>query len=141
MAYPYFNYQYGQQIQQPVQQSPFVTVRNEMEARNYPVAFGNSVMFKDETSPYVYTKTMGFSQLDKPVFEKYRLIKENPEEETPVKETPNFDNKFSEIETQIDSIWKEIEFLKDRKKRRDDEHNSNGKSIQTKSNGNAFAEI
>ena len=76
---PYFmqnqNVQYGQNM--PTQQSPFISVRNEMEARNYPVAYGNSVTFKDENAPFVYSKTMGFSQLDEPVFEKYRLIKED----------------------------------------------------------------
>jgi hypothetical protein len=61
-------------------QTSFVNVRSELEARNYPVGYGNSITFKDETQPYVYTKTMGFSQLDRPVFEKYRLVKEEAQE-------------------------------------------------------------
>lgn len=87
---PYFN-GYQQQIpnmqqmnQQQVQNQPtqqiqnggFIPVPSEDYARNYPVAPGNSVTFKDEKMPYVYTKTMGFSQLDRPVFEKFRLVKE-----------------------------------------------------------------
>lgn len=68
----------GQQPQ--IQNGGFVSVRNETEARGYPVAPGNSVTFKDETAPYVYTKTMGFSQLDRPIFEKYRLVRETPSE-------------------------------------------------------------
>ena len=50
--FPYYQQlqqQYGQNL--PTQQSPFITVRSEAEARNYPVAYGNSVTFKDETSP------------------------------------------------------------------------------------------
>lgn len=78
--YPYYPYQqqYQQIQQQPmqIQNGGLVSVRGIDEARNYPVAPGNSVTFKDETSPYVYTKTQGFSQLDRPVFEKYRLVKE-----------------------------------------------------------------
>ena len=71
------NYQQSQQpIQQQIQNGGFVSVHNENEARNYPIAPGNSVTFKDENAPYVYTKTQGFSQLDRPVFEKYRLVKE-----------------------------------------------------------------
>lgn len=66
----------SQQTQQ-IQNGGFVSVRSEEEARNYPVAIGNSVTFKDENSPYVYTKTMGFSQLDRPIFEKYKLMKED----------------------------------------------------------------
>jgi hypothetical protein len=57
-----------------------------MEARNYPVAPGNSVMFRDETGPYIYSKSMGYSQLDTPRFDKYRLVKE---EDAPVS-TPCF---------------------------------------------------
>lgn len=85
--YQYYPQQYQQNNQQmvgaqmslPQQQSQFggfVSVRNEMEARNYPVAPGNSVMFRDETAPYIYSKSMGYSQLDTPRFDKYRLVKE-----------------------------------------------------------------
>lgn len=88
--YQYYPQQYQQNNQQmagtqmslPQQQfGGFVSVRNEMEARNYPVAPGNSVMFRDETAPYIYSKSMGYSQLDTPRFDKYRLVKE---EDTPV---------------------------------------------------------
>jgi hypothetical protein len=90
MGYPYYqnypqNYQQYPQIQQSTQNSNqfggFVSVRGEAEARNYPVAPGNSVLFRDETSPYIYSKTMGYSQLDTPRFDKYRLVKE---EDAPV---------------------------------------------------------
>lgn len=83
--YQYYPQQYQQNNQQmagtqmslPQQQfGGFVSVRNEMEARNYPVAPGNSVMFRDETGPYIYSKSMGYSQLDTPKFDKYRLVKE-----------------------------------------------------------------
>ena len=80
MAYfnPYYNYNYQQQ-NQTIQNGGFVTVRNEEDARAYPLAHGTSITFRDETSPYIYTKTLGFSQMDSPVFEKYRLIKETPQ--------------------------------------------------------------
>lgn len=72
----------AQQIQQPAQQYPvvqsgFVRVMNENEARMYPVAPGNSVTFINENSPYCYTKTVNMGQLDRPIFEKYRLVKED----------------------------------------------------------------
>lgn len=78
--FPQQNYGVQQISQQPQMQTSFVNVRSELEARNYPVGYGNSITFKDETQPYVYTKTMGFSQLDRPVFEKYRLVKEEAQE-------------------------------------------------------------
>jgi len=72
----------AQQTQQPtIQQSGFVLVQSEQEARAYPVAPGNSVTFKDERQPYCYVKTMGFNQLDRPVFERYRLVKEESPQE------------------------------------------------------------
>ena len=83
-----------QQMQQPVQQYPtvqsgFVRVRNENEARMYPVAPGNSVTFIDEVQPYCYTKTVNMGQLDRPIFEKYRLVKEedNPVQQHPVEQS------------------------------------------------------
>lgn len=135
--YPYFNQQYGQNM--PTQQSPFITVRSEMEARNYPVAYGNSVTFKDETAPYVYSKTM-FSQLDKPVFEKYRLVKEDVQEEETKKECgcEGLKTQIVSLCEQITSLWDEIDKLK---KRKDNEPTRNGKSVQTKSNGNVITEI
>ena len=83
-GYGYGYPQYGTvpqqyQQQQQIQNGGLVSVRSENEARMYPVAPGTSVTFKDENAPYVYTKTAGFSQLDMPVFEKYRLVKEEPQ--------------------------------------------------------------
>ena len=84
---PYYNqYQNQQQTQQTIQSGNLISVPNEGEARMYPVAPGNSVTFKDENQPYIYTKTMGFSQLDRPVFERYKLIKEEITEEIPASE-------------------------------------------------------
>ena len=57
-----------------------VVVQSEQEGRNYPVAPGNNVIFKNETAPYMYSKTMGNSPFDPPVFEKYRLVKEDETE-------------------------------------------------------------
>jgi hypothetical protein len=88
--------------QQQTQQTGLISVRSELEARNYPIAPGNSVTFKDETAPYVYTKTMGFSQLDMPVFEKYRLVKE--EEQASV--VPDIREELAEIRTRLEALEK-----------------------------------
>ena len=88
MAYPnyYYPVNYPQfQPQMNLQPTPmsganqsaqFVRVRSEHEARMWPVAPGNSVTFIDENAPYCYTKTVDMSQLDRPRFERYRLVKE-----------------------------------------------------------------
>lgn len=69
------------QIQPQMQnQSPgFVRVQCENDARMYPVAPGSSILFYNENEPYFYTKTVDVSQLDRPKFEKYRLVKEDSE--------------------------------------------------------------
>lgn len=59
----------------------FVSVRNELEARNYPIAPGNSITFVDESQPYCYTKTASFNQLDRPIFKRYRLVEEPEQQE------------------------------------------------------------
>lgn len=95
MPYPYYQYpnynqmylQQMQNYQQPqqntqIQNGGFVSVRNITEAQNYPVAPGNSVTFKNENQPYIYTKTLGFSQLDQPIFEVFKLVKEENDERT-----------------------------------------------------------
>ena len=71
----------GQQTQRPTVQQGFVLVQSEQEARSYPVAPGNSITFKDETAPFCYVKTMGLSSLDRPTFERYRLVKEESPQE------------------------------------------------------------
>lgn len=94
-------------------QTSFVTVRNEIEARNYPVGFGNSVTFKDETAPYIYTKSMGMSPMDTPVFEKYRLIKEEADlPHTETKEAKANTLSAEEIDERFAVIWNEIKALK-----------------------------
>lgn len=104
--YPYLFPQLQQpqmpQIGQQTQASSIVSVRSEEEARSYPVAFGNSVTFKDENAPYIYTKTMGFSQLDTPKFERYKVVKEEEPAEAP---------KQTESESILDKLQKEIKEL------------------------------
>lgn len=124
MAYPNFYQPYPQQ--QPnlfqngagQQTNGFISVRNELEARNYPIAHGNSITFKDETAPYVYVKTMGFSQLDRPIFEKFKLVKEEVTEPQIQAETNSVDkNIIDNIQEQIKALWGEINALKEAPKK------------------------
>ena len=111
-----------QQSQQQIQNGGFVSVHNENEARNYPIAPGNSVTFKDENAPYVYTKTQGFSQLDRPVFEKYRLVKEEeyqPQQVaqnalTSAEKTEQANNIDYALKSDLKALWDEIEAIKKR---------------------------
>lgn len=120
-AYPQAQMQMAaqnQQTQPQIQNGGFIQVHDENEARNYPIAPGNSVTFKDENAPYVYTKTMGFSQLDRPIFEKYRLVKEDdmPTQNQPVsaeivQQTNNIDYA---LKADLTALQAEIDVLKQR---------------------------
>lgn len=122
MAYNYFPmyqnpYQMipQQQVQQPViqqQQVPqmqnggFMSVTSEQEARNYPVAPGNVITFKIEGQPYVCEKSQGFSQLEGPKFEKYRLVKEEQVDDL----IPTVEAKQ---ENNTNELWEELNLLKE----------------------------
>ena len=110
---PYFQQPQPQAqfVPQPQQQQPqphysgLVSVQSEQEARSYPVAPGNSVTFKNENQPYCYVKTMGFSQLDRPIFERYRLVKEEEPEQP--EQTDNYATK-----AELAALWKELDAIK-----------------------------
>lgn len=129
--YPNYNQMYLQQqlqsIQQPqqnnqtpqIQNGGFVMVKDVNEAMNYPVAPGNSVTFKNESQPYIYTKTLGFSQLDQPLFEVFKLVKEEQnfekeeiKEEVPIIEYLSIDE-AEKLKTEIENLKTEIGFLRE----------------------------
>lgn len=129
MFNPYFQQPMVQQpmMQQPVMQpqiqnSGFVSVRNENEARNYPIGYGNSITFKDENAPYVYVKTMGFSQLDSPVFEKYVREEDKPISDDVNEKSNNLS--YDDLKAEIDGVKGDIKWLKDRIQNRNNEKRS-----------------
>ena len=120
--------QQQQQIQQPqIQNGGFMLVPTEEMARTYPVAPGNCVTFKIEGKPIVMEKSMGFSQLEAPRVDRYRLVKEDevitpePIVEQPQKEEPeekiDYTKQFEDIKNQfhkeLDEVWGEIDALKE----------------------------
>lgn len=112
----------SQQMQQPaIQHSGFVLVQSEQEARAYPVAPGNSITFKDESGPFCYVKTMSFNQLDRPTFERYRLVKEDaPSDarEAPTAHEQPAPTKNTTYATKDDlaAVWDELDALKEKLK-------------------------
>ncbi len=64
------------QMQTHTQSGGFIRVQSENEARMYPIQPGTSATFIDENQPYCYTKTLDFSQLDRPIFKRFRLVEE-----------------------------------------------------------------
>lgn len=144
--YPQFYQQYPQQqAQQPIQQpqqpiappiqqpspqpisSGLISIPSETDARNYPVGYGQSVSFRDENAPYLYTKTMGFSQLEPPKFEKYKLIKESadspdkPLENNQTEKLPTYAEKsdIEDVRAEIRGLKDEVAKLKEKKKKKE----------------------
>lgn len=89
MPYPYYQNPYYQpytpQYHPPMQtqqSTNVIWVNNETEAKNYPVAPGNTVILMDNDNPVAYKKTTDFSGRSLPL-EVYDLVPRNaPKEET-----------------------------------------------------------
>lgn len=116
---PYYSQPFqatAQQQQQPQQihNGGYVSVRSEDEALMYPVAPGNSVTFINELAPYQYKKTMGFSQFDKPIFEKFRVVKEEAQISPVIEEKEKTTNDIAYVgKTDIEEIRGQILALKE----------------------------
>lgn len=106
----------GQQqaVQQQIRSGGIVSVANEDEARRYPVAPGYSVTMRDENGPYLYEKTMGYSQLDQPIFRKARIVFEDDvttqEKQEEPSEPPKVYAELKQLEALRDAVA--IEFKK-----------------------------
>lgn len=116
--------QMPQQMQQQPVQSPqpeirqngFIRVKDESEVDAYPIAPGNSVTFIHETEPFVFVKTLGFSQFDHPVKEKYRLVRETPESANkavfdPVKESASTEVEYAKA-ADVAKLQRDVEALR-----------------------------
>lgn len=115
MAYNYYPYNYNNYYAQPQMQPQIqnggIIKATEDEARKYPVAAGYSMMFVDDEQKMLYTKTAGFSQLDTPVFEKYRLIKEKTAENS-VSDAGNKNIPEYVTKAEFEQFFKEYEQFK-----------------------------
>ena len=122
--YPQMQNMYGtaqqQQAPQQIRSGGIVSVANEDEARRYPVAPGYTVTMRDENGPYLYEKTMGYSQLDQPIFRKARIVfeddakiseqQEKPEEPA---EPPKVYAELKQLEALRDAVAIEFKKMRD----------------------------
>lgn len=108
------NQQANQQpITPQVQRGGFVRVPSEYVARTWPVAVGDSVTFIDDNAPYCYVKTRSTSELDKPVFVRYRLVREDDPPAQPVAApAPEPDLTAYATKADIDAIRNDMTLLK-----------------------------
>lgn len=118
----YYNQGYAAQGPQ-TQSNAFVPIPSEEDARGYPIQRGSSITFRDENLPYIYIKTLGFGQLDSPIFEKYRITKEDApvirraESAPPREEMDKLSNyvtkaEYGQICDEIDTLKETVERLR-----------------------------
>lgn len=100
----------------------FVPVANENVARNYPVGYGHTVVFKDENSPRMYVKAMGYSQLESPIFEKYVREEDKPISDDVNEKSNNLS--YDDLKAEIDGVKGDIKWLKDRIQNRNNDKRS-----------------
>ena len=65
--YPTMN----RQAQFEPRQYSYFFVKDNSEAFNWPIAPGSLLVFKDQDNIHFYTKSLGYSPYDKPIFEIY----------------------------------------------------------------------
>lgn len=109
-----------QQAPQQIRSGGIVSVANEDEARRYPVAPGYTVTMRDENGPYLYEKTMGYSQLDQPIFRKARIVfeddaikQEKPEKPEEPAEPPKVYAELKQLEALRDAVAIEFKKMRD----------------------------
>ena len=114
---PFQQYPFQQQnqslINQPQMQSGgFISVASEDEAVKWAVAPGNVITFKVQGKPIVIEKSMGFSQLEEPKVERYRLVKEDAPEPEPTNE-PEYATRacVDALEAEIGDLKKDVDTL------------------------------
>lgn len=96
-----------------IQNGGFMLVPSEEFVRNYPVAPGNCVTFKIEGKPIVMEKAMGFSQLETPKIDKYRLVKEEPTSEQKAPEVKQRNEEIDSIKSDLRIIRGEVNEIRE----------------------------
>ncbi len=107
MNYPYYNQNQSSQV-------GFMSVRGRDIAVNYPIAPGNTIFFKDETAPFIYVKTMGYSPLDKPTLDIYKREDLTVSPVTESKPSVKDNSEIDKLQEQITMILEDVEGIKRR---------------------------
>jgi len=94
-------------------------VRDINEAKNWPTAPGNHLVFEDQNGMYFYTKSLGFGPNEKPIFVTYKredFVEQSESNSQTVEQNPLKDQleKYqSSTKLELDSLKSGIEELKE----------------------------
>lgn len=97
----------------------YTFVHNRSEAEQWPVAPGSLLVFADQNGAYYYTKSLGFSPNDKPIFNAFKKedyvepvsTNQTIVEQNPLKE--EFEKYKSSTEFELTNIKASLDELKD----------------------------
>lgn len=105
-----------------IQDGGFVIIPDEKDVLTYPVQPGHCVRFKVVGKPIYFEKTASYSQFEDPKIDRYRLVKEEDENEKPKNESgvtkEDFDSVMDELDalrSDFDEIRGDINALKETK--------------------------
>ena len=107
--------QLNQPLTQQMQNGGFISVSSEEEAFKWAVAPGNVMTFKVQGKPIVIEKSMGFSQLEEPKIEKYRLVKEDAALADPVQDAEYATKACVDaLKADVETLRKEVDNIRSR---------------------------
>ena len=96
------NEYYGYPKQQP--QYAYYFVKDKGEALNWFIAPGSLLVFKDQDNVHFYTKSLGYSPYDKPIFEVYTREVQMPEQSNT--------NDIQDLREALSALQKQISEIK-----------------------------
>lgn len=115
------------QNDRPITYGGMVPVASIEEVLKYPVQPGVCVHFKDMYNNYIYTKTQGFSQMERPVLEAYETTKVDFESLLPEnKKLANFATleQMNELTGVISQLAQQVADLKNTNTNRPKQHHN-----------------
>lgn len=103
----------GQQPQpQQIQNGGIIPIKDENEARNYPVAPGTSVTFVDEQRKHLFIKTVGLNMFDKFDFRRFLIIEEKEEPQEEEQPDDRYSGDIEALKAYYEELKQEIAGLK-----------------------------
>ena len=93
----------NRQSQYDTKQYLYFFVKDTGEAYNWPIAPGNLLVFKDQDDMHFYTKSLGYSPYDKPIFEVYTKEVQT-QEQKPDSDFELLKKEIAEIKSKLSDI-------------------------------------
>jgi hypothetical protein len=104
--------QQNQPQPQQIQNGGIIPIKDENEARNYPVAPGTSFTFVDEQRKHLFIKTVGLNMFDKFDFRRFLIIEEKEEPQEEEQRDDRYSGDIEALKAYYEELKQEIAGLK-----------------------------